>query len=505
MLLWVAVVGGVISFILAWALGANDVANAFGTSVGSKVLSLRQAIVIAAIVEFAGAVLMGSHVVDALRKDIIKPSLYADNPEELMVGMLSALIAAAAWLVLATFLNLPVSTTHGMVGAIVGFTLVAKGFDGVEWWQIGKICISWVTSPVLAGLLSFTMYFLVRFFILRRSNSLTLGFRFLPFFYALTLGALTFFIIYKGSPGLGLDGLALWLIALLCGGVALAALLFCFVIVVPYLRDRINRLFDESGERRILQHTSTTTSSSTEGSSVFAFASPYAYFRRIWNKLRPGRAVEVSEDVDSEKKALSVEETILADDSEKEGDDGPDANEEMYAHSEVFDERTEELFSFLQVLTACVGGFAHGSNDVSNAIAPFVVIISIYRSEDVSQDEDTPWWVLVMGGAAIVLGLAMWGYRVMATVGHNMTKLTSSRGFNIEFGAAMTVLIASRLSIPISTTHCVVGSVFAVGLADGIKAVNWRLFINIVLSWVITLPITLGLAAATFALLDLFY
>jgi phosphate/sulfate permease len=176
-------------------------------------------------------------------------------------------------------------------------------------------------------------------------------------------------------------------------------------------------------------------------------------------------------------------------------------NEEMYRNSETFDAKTEELFSFLQILTASVGGFAHGANDVSNAIAPLVVIVSVYLRGDVDQEDATPWWILLAGGVGISLGLAMWGYRVMSTIGTNMTKLTPSRGFNIEFGASMTVLIASRLKIPTSTTHCVVGSVFAVGLADGIKAVNWRLLLNVVLSWVVTLPATGLISAAAFAAL----
>jgi len=434
MLLWVVIVGGVFSFILAWALGANDVANAFGTSVGSKALSLRQALVVAAVVEFSGAVLMGSHVVDSLRNKIIKPNLYEAQPEELMVGMLSALIAAASWLVLATFLKLPVSTTHGMVGAIVGFALVAKDTDSVDWWEIGKICISWVTSPVLAGILSFSMFFLVRFSILRRENSLTLGYRFLPFFYAFTLGALTFFVIYKGSPGLGLNDLPFWLIAVIVGGVALAALVFSLVVVVPYLRYRISKMFDENGIRKVNKQSiiSDPSDNAELGEIIDAQGNqppPFmAFFHRQSSRLQelaakvfPNR--NNHEDGDQISDSLTIKPTVLSESTS-------DTKEEMYAQSEEFDERTEELFSFLQVLTACVGGFAHGSNDVSNAIAPLVVIISIYVNESVEQN-DTPWWVLLMGGAAIVLGLAMWGYRVMSTIGHDMTKLTSSRGFNI--------------------------------------------------------------------------
>jgi sodium-dependent phosphate transporter len=546
-LLWAVIVAGVFSFILAWALGANDVANAFGTSVGSKVLTHRQAVLIASVVEFAGAFLMGSHVVETMRKGIIKPELYVDDPADLLLGMFSVLIAGALWLVIATFLGLPVSTTHSIVGAIIGFTFVAQGPNGINWWDIGKIVISWVSSPCLAGAASFTMFFLVRFFILRRTNSLQLGFRFLPFFYGVTLGVLAFFVIYKGSPGLGLSDLPLWLIITICVSVALGGLFLTWFIGVPLMWRYINRKFSDSGERR----TKTEIDESREldegfGRHLMSCCMSIPFVRhwmaqRIMEQgnetLKPERDRKYGS-IDKTSSAESDVDHITEKDSLKDPEQGTDevddhldkqqdptihtplpsspsssssstspsssaAEEDMYAHSEVFDPRTEELFSMLQVLTACVGGFAHGANDVANSIAPFAVIIAIYVNDDVEQNTDVPWWILLMGGAGIVLGLIMWGHRVMKTIGTKMTKLTPSRGFNIEFGAALTVLVASRLQIPVSTTHCVVGSVFFVGLADGHKAVNWKLILSIFGSWVITLPFTSLLTAAIFALLEL--
>lgn len=514
-LLWVVIAGAAISFILAWSLGANDVANAFGTSVGSKVLSLRQAVVIASIVEFLGAFLMGSHVVDTMRKGIIKPALYEDDPEELMLGMLAALIGGATWLVLATFLSLPVSTTHSMVGAIVGFTLVAKGSAGVDWNSIIRIAISWVTSPLLAGAAACGLFVAVRQFILRRPNSLELGFGFLPFFYGAVLSSLCFFVIYKGSPGLGLANIPLWAIVCSCVGVGVGSLALCWVVGVPLLRKHIARKFaddilldmepfsDSATESQTLadqgvKRYGATTSTTTAGGQE-------QQLRKSYDSDDEDLVEEVAEELEKNFSEFTAKEysvwhccspqsTVLSHHERR--------NEEMYSNSETFDAKTEELFSFLQILTASVGGFAHGANDVSNAIAPLVVIVSIYLRGDVDQQDAVPWWILLAGGVGISLGLAMWGYRVMSTIGTNMTKLTPSRGFNIEFGASMTVLVASRLKIPASTTHCVVGSVFAVGLADGIKAVNWRLLLNVVLSWVVTLPATGLISAAAFAALS---
>jgi len=490
-LLWLVILGGIVSFLLAWALGANDVANAFGTSVGAKVLTLRQAVVIAGIVEFLGAFLMGSHVTDNIRKNLIKPELYEDDPERLMVGMFSALVAATIWLIVATTFCLPVSSTHSMVGAVVGFALLGAGTDGVDWNKLGMIALSWVLSPVLAGTVSCAMFLFTRTFILRHSSALERGLRFLPLCYGFTFGFNTFFVIYKGSPGLALDDLPFWAVITITAGVAILATLIAF-FATPYLRRYI--------EYKHGKQSDTKDEEIQDDAVIYGAISAPDYKLGVQDgqvresKLSNGDKESLlgkGDNIDKIEQDNQISDTVPQ-----------TKTDQIHAKSEVFDPKAEELFSFLQVLTAVFGGFAHGANDVSNAIAPFVVLVIVSETGEAVQNDNTPWWVLLMGGVGIVLGLAMWGYRVMQTIGQDLAKVTPSRGFNIELGSAMTVLGASRLGLPISTTHCKVGSVVGVGLADGREAINWWLFVNVGAAWVITLPATALVSASVFMTLD---
>jgi len=419
--------------------------------VGAKVLTVRQAIIAAAIFEFFGAFLMGSQVADTLRDGILIPEQYEAQPAQLAVGMTASMLGAWFLIFLATACKLPVSATHAVIGAVMGFAVVAQGIDGVIWEEIGFIILSWVTSPVVAGTIAFTLFFLLRQFVLRAEDSFGRGLYIIPLFYAVTMTFNMFFITFKGSGGgfVDLSLIPVWGVVLLSVAVGYLTGFFAF-LALPYLRQRA---LINAEERKV-----------------------------IWKGQDD--LTSASEEVDDD----TTTTTSLP----------PDA---PTFEAEVFSPETEQLFAFLQILTACFGSFAHGANDVANAIGPFAVIISVYQTGSIDQESPIPWWVLAGGGAGIVLGLATWGYKVMATIGENLAKVTPSRGFNIELASAFTVLTGSKIGIPLSTTHCQVGGVVGVGLTEGRNAVNWMLVLQVFGGWVITLPVAAGVSAVIYMFL----
>ncbi len=382
---------------MAWGVGANDVANAMATSVGSKALTIKQAIIIAVIFEFAGALLAGGQVTSTIRKGIIDSQLMVDTPELLVYGMLASLLAAGIWLLVATRLGWPVSTTHSIVGAIVGFAAVGIGFDSVHWGKVGSIAMSWVVSPVLAGGLAYLLFMSVQKLILDTKEPFENAKRYVPYYIFLVGFIIALVTLFKGLKHVGLDlgPLNNYMIAAVFGAV---------VMVVG--KRLINRLHFDA-----------------------------------------------------------------------------DADEDFHFS------RVEKVFGVLMMVTACAMAFAHGSNDVANAVGPLAAVASIVSSGgEVAQKSVMPIWVLLVGGVGIVLGLVMYGHKVIATVGTGITQLTPSRGFAATLSAATTVVIASGTGIPISTTHTLVGAVLGVGLARGIGALNLRVVRTIFMSWVITLP-----------------
>ena len=381
---------------MAWGIGANDVANAMATSVGSKALTIRQAILVAAVFEFLGAVLAGGEVTSTIRKGIVDTDLLTGSPELLIYGMLASLLSAGTWLLVASRKGWPVSTTHTIVGAIVGFAAVGIGIDAVQWGKVGIIVISWVVSPLTAGFIAFLIYMSVQRLILRQEDPLEKAKRYVPvyiFFAAFTIVLVT---IVKGLKHVGLD-LSLANSYLLAIGIALV-----IAIVGAIAIQRIKP--DPKAEKR--QHFYTV----------------------------------------------------------------------------------ERVFAILMVVTACSMAFAHGSNDVANAIGPLAAVISVARTGIVGAQAALPIWVLLIGGAGIVVGLATFGVHVIATVGKKITQLTPSRGFAAELAAATTIVIASGTGIPISTTHTLVGAVLGVGLARGIEAIDLRVVGRVFVSWVVTIP-----------------
>lgn len=401
--LTLVVLAAIVGFIMAWGIGANDVANAMGTSVGAKAITLKQAILIAMVFEFSGAYLAGGEVTATIRKGIIDADYFTTIPELLVLGMISSLFAAGLWLVIASYKGWPVSTTHSIVGAIVGFTAVGVSVEAVAWGKIGGIVGSWVVTPAISGIIAACIFISAKKLILERDNPLRSAITYIPIYMGLTGFIMALVTIKKGLKHVGL-GLPF------AEGIILAVTIGVITAIIGTL-----------------------------------------FVRKISHKALNGN----QSDLTLKEQSVSV----------------------------------ERVFAVLMVLTACCMAFAHGSNDVANAIGPLAAVVSVVSNEGVIVENSAlAWWILPLGGFGIVMGLALFGHRVMKTIGKGITHLTPSRGFAAELAAATTVLIASGTGLPISTTQTLVGGVLGVGLAQGVSALNGKTVKMIVASWVITLP-----------------
>ncbi|XP_040180903.1 sodium-dependent phosphate transporter 2 isoform X2 [Rana temporaria] len=632
--LWMVIVGFIIAFILAFSVGANDVANSFGTAVGSGVVTLKQACILASIFETTGSVLLGAKVGETIRKGIVDVNLYNNSVDLLMAGEVSAMVGSAVWQLIASFLKLPISGTHCIVGATIGFSLVAIGTHSVQWMQLVKIVASWFISPLLSGLMSGALFLLIRYFILNKEDPVPNGLRALPVFYAATIGINVFSILFTGAPLLGMHTFPVWATALISVGVAILFALVVWFFVCPWLRkkiasrlkkDALSRISEESldkipdedaavfkelpgakgNDESVVPLTSATTEGAN-GSDTFANGNtriPYGraasmtngsvrspisngtfnfdghnvksdvhvyhtvhkdsgLYKDLLHKIHLDRVTDDRPAHDNNYRVLrrnnsytcytaaicgmpvhstfKSSDVATSEDSEKlvtdtvsfskkrirydsyssycnavaeaeieaeEGGVEMKLATELTDQNPVQDDSLEEekdekdksqvhlLFHFLQILTACFGSFAHGGNDVSNAIGPLVALWLIYQQGGVMQDASTPVWLLLYGGVGICAGLWVWGRRVIQTMGKDLTPITPSSGFCIEVMCALTVLVSSNVGIPISSTHCKVGSVVAVGWIRSRKAVDWHLFRNIFLAWFVTVPVA-GLFSA---------
>jgi len=403
-------------FFMAWGVGANDVANAMGTSVGSGALTIRQAILIAVLLEFSGAYLAGGSVTETIRKGIIDPSmpLLVENPNLLVYGMLASLLASGTWLLVATNFGWPVSTTHSIVGAIVGFAAVGVSAEAVSWGKVGAIVASWMVSPLMSGLFAFFIFVSVQRLILNTDNPFRNAKRYMPVYMLLVGFMMSMVTLIKGLKHIGL---------------------------------------------------------------------PLNYIESIGLSLLFGLVIMFI----GRKALVNIKEDARAD--------------QTFHFSSV-----EKVFGVMMIFTACAMAFAHGSNDVANAVGPLAAVVSVvYSGGEIVSQSAVPSWVLLLGAVGIVVGLATWGYKVIATIGSHITELTPSRGFAAELAAASTVVIASGLGLPISTTHTLVGAVLGVGLARGIGALNLRVIGTIFMSWLITLPAGAILAIVFFHTLKLIF
>jgi solute carrier family 20 (sodium-dependent phosphate transporter) len=517
---WIFVCGILFAFYNAWGGGANDCANSFATSVGSKVLTLKQAIIIASIFEFSGAVLMGSHVTDTVRKKIVSENIFNNDPGALMLGMLCADLSSAIWLTIATYLKWPVSTTHSIIGAIVGFCLVYGGTEAIVWDKIGFIVLSWVISPLLAGIFSFILFKGLKKFVFETQNVFRNTRRIYPVLTFIVFFVNSLFIIYKGSPQLDLDEMPFWQCFLISFGIGTFTAIVSWYFYLPYAVKKVERIFG-------IEENTEETNEDVELNNINVRSVSYRDVVRVDGANNEESTTDevnvVESNLDDEipneetenveinmedndnfvyDSELSLEENIKKSNEvtlrlrkKKE----TERINELHSRAFEVDPKSDKLCSWLQIFTSCFSSFSHGSNDVANAVAPLATIFSIYQNDSVSRRSDVPIWILALGGVGIVFGLATWGYKIIDKIGRDLTKISPSRGFIIELAAATTIIIASRSEMPVSTTHCQVGSVVGCGLTAGKRNVKWSLLRGILFSWFITLPITGFLSAALFS------
>ena len=461
----------IFGFYMAWNIGANDVANAMGTSVGSGALTFKRAVILAAIMEFVGAFLVGSHVSDTVRKGIVDPELFAGDPQAFVLGMLSALLAAGLWLQFASYFGWPVSTTHSIIGAIIGFGIVYGGMSAVHWDQVGTIAVSWIISPLMSGIISFIVFQIVLHRVFYKADPVEAVRKFTPYMVFVVLMIMTLVMVFKGLKNLHLD-LSLSSALLVSSGVGLIGALLSYVLLRNYKSDDKEEEQQQARELYVAR----------------------ALQRSTKHLLRAQRAAD-SDTRDTIDSILELTQATT-DTSSKRANLGSSRPEFR---------RTERIFIYLQILTACFIAFAHGANDVANAIGPLSAAVQTAQDGLVAAKATVPLWALLLGGTGIVIGLATYGWKVMETIGKKITELTPSRGFCAQFGAATTIVIASKMALPISTTHTLVGAVLGVGLARGIGAINLATVRDIIISWVITIPAGAFLAIVIYLTLGLFF
>lgn len=402
----VLVISFAIGFYMAWNIGANDVANSMASAVGAKAITIRQAIFIAAVLNVLGAVFIGSHVTNTIRKGIVSTQVLSD-PDLALVGALSALLAAAMWVSFATWKSLPVSTTHSIVGAMIGFGIMAGGTSVINWAKLGAVVMSWIISPIFSMVISFCVFKIIVRFILSRKRAMTEAMRLSPWFIAVT----------------------------------------CFVVILSFL-----------------------------------FKTPLGTSLALGSYTSIAAAVFLSALLGVAGKML-IRKYLL-----------------VQKNNGV-----EEIFRRIQIGTSCYVALAQGANDVANAIGPLAVIYFLAKTGTVGAKVPVPVFLLFFGGIGIACGIWMAGSRVMTTMGTKITTLTNTRGFSVDFAAATTVLLASKMGLPVSTTHAAVGGVMGVGLARGIEAVNFRIVLQIMIYWVLTVPAAALTCMFLFKIIKMFY
>ncbi len=453
----------VLGFYMAWNIGANDVANAMGTSVGSKALTLKKAVFLAAILEFSGAYFVGSSVSETIQKGIVEPSIFQFDPKIFVLGMMGSLLATGALLQLASYMGLPISTTHAIVGAVLGFGLCIGGIDAIHWNELGWIASSWILSPILSGIISYCIFTLIQHKILYALDPIEASHRLTPFLIFLCFAIATLSMVYHG---LNLDLSITTAISTSC----LIGLFAAFV-----MRFFVTRITDPALQLN-------------DGFYPYQAVSLEKALHHLQRVHLSNRNTTYSKEISQ----ILVKVQSLNDTIKK---TTPNLYSTNHYHG------VEKIFIFLQIISACLVAFAHGANDVANAIGPVAAVFSVLKNKELPSQSAIPSWLLALGGGGIVIGLATWGWRVIETIGEKITELTPTRGFSAEFGAAVTILLASKLGLPISTTHALIGAVLGVGLARGLKALNLQTIKEIVISWIVTIPLCALLSILAFYLL----
>ncbi|NGX62993.1 MAG: Low-affinity inorganic phosphate transporter 1 [Candidatus Anoxychlamydiales bacterium] len=459
----------VIGFYMAWNIGANDVANAISTSVGSKALTLKKAVILAGIFEFLGAYFLGGNVSKTIQSGIVNPEVFSQDMYIFILGMIAALFATGVWLNVASYFKLPVSTTHAIIGAVLGFGAIIGGVHAVDWKLVLAIAMSWLVTPVLSGFIAYLIFTMLQRKILYAFSPIDATKKFIPFlvFFAFSIFAMS--LIYGKLTTLNLNfSLQLSLLfSILIGAI--------FSIISYFLVRRI-------------KVTSCSVIQPHHPSQIFSLEKAKKHLQRTYLTSK-GETKERSE------KLLEEVDSLLDEHRQK-----ADYHEQT---SDYF--KVEKAFGYLQMISLCLVAFAHGTNDVANAIGPVAAVIQTINLKKVQFASTIPYWILLLGSFGIVLGLATWGWRVVETIGHKITSLTPTRGFSAEFATAITILLASKFGLPISTTHALVGGILGVGLAKGLSALNLRTLRDIVLSWIITIPICAILCIIVFYILKLIF
>ncbi|KAF8538168.1 phosphate transporter [Trichophaea hybrida] len=534
---YIFALGMIFAFLDAWNIGANDVANSFATSVSSRSLTLPQAMLVATCMELSGALLVGARVSETIKSKIVNPQDFTHAPGVLMLGMLCALVGSSTWLTIATAIGLPVSTTHCIVGGVIGMGIATVGAEGISWdWKkqgVAQIVASWVIAPAIAGVFASIIFLITKHGVLLRKNPLKWGFIMVPVYFGMTSGILTMLIVWKGAASLNVDN---WNAGQICGtifGVSGGFVTIVVVFFLPFLHRKLIQedwtlrwyhLFfgpallyrgpvpDPPAGQEIVQDYYRGKITREDVMSGPSELDPTGYGQDTINYPR---------DIDIETGFKTVPKALDEFEMEDAGEWWEPRNlprtikdafmhgvrkdvvasqnkeskllgnvKDLHARASRFDNKTEHLYSFLQVLTAATSSFAHGANDVSNAIGPLSTIYMIWLKSEVEKKAQVPLWVLAYGGAGIVIGLWTYGYNIMRNLGNRITLHSPSRGFSMELGSAVTVVMATRLSLPISTTQCIVGATMGVALCNGdFKALNWRMVSWCYFGWVITLPI----------------
>lgn len=528
----------IFAFLDAFNIGANDVANSFSSSISSRSLKYWQAMILAAIMEFLGAVLVGNRVSDTVRKKIIKTDTFESDPAVLMLAMAMALVGSSIWLSVATSISMPVSTTHSIIGAVLGVGIASKGADHVKWgWDgFSQIVASWFIAPAIAGAFSSIVFLIVKFGVqevkdTRRGikNALML----IPILVFITFAVLTMLIVWKGSPKLNLDDLSTGATVGSIFGVGGVATILYMIFVFPVVRRKVlyndwtvkwydvfrgpifwfkstdnippipegqTLTIDYYEGRRPVEHIPSDisesenkldgineTKHSISSSDVVDSSQPTKQSTKSywWSLLKAGPSkwpllmwLMVSHGFTKD---------VISDQVNTVGTLSRGVKA-MHAKSKFYDNRIEYLFSLLQAITACTMSFAHGANDIANASGPLSTVYLVWADESLSATP--PIWILCYTAAALVIGVWMFGYKIVTVLGNRMILQSPSRGFAIEFGAAITVVMATQLAIPVSTTQCAVGATVFVGLCNqDIRGVNWRMVLWCYLGWIITLPV----------------
>jgi len=513
---WVLIVGFVVAFLLALSVGANDVANPFGTSVGSGALTLLQCFVLATIMETLGAMTMGGAVSDTIRKKIVNLDSYNSTDSvdvaKFMIGQLSAMFGAAMWQIIASLAKMPVSGTHSIVGAVVGFALISKGPKAIQWWTVIKIVISWFASPVLSGVMAIGLYQIVSKFILQAENRVSRACQFLPFFYSIVVGINCFSILHTmnkiyewGSDScfektqinaslIPVEDEILCFEAWHFGAIALTMSAIVFLLVrvvyVPRIRRKIDGLNDL-----------TPLSSSSLEKLISRIERKLGLVMDVPNSKNSGNSSDIV--IGDEEKVILEHHNFVNEFSEEKQSAKNDGSE------------TPEMrlcFEELQAFSASFDAFAHGGNDVGNSIGPVMALWAVASTCkatmmmgcDIHQSEPPKYWIIFFGASGIILGLWLLEKRVIQTVGKDIASITPARGFSIDIMAGFTVLFGSMLQIPLSTTHCKVGAVVAVSLMHDRSQVSLATFKKIAMAWFVTLPVSAAVSALCYYLLTTF-